>query len=114
MTKIGVTLPQFTDDAKRFISGVRDAEAMGFESVWLFDHLWPLGGKRERPILECWTALAYVAAATDARKEAGETTQGEELARLTAQIERLQDQLAPGPMEPGSGQTGNKPRGEPV
>lgn len=66
MTKIGVTLPQFTDDPERFISGVRDAEAMGFDSVWVFDHLWPLGGTRERPILECWTALAYVSAATDA------------------------------------------------
>ena len=51
-----------------------------------------------------------VAAATDARKEAGEAAKSEELARLTAQIERLQDQLAPGPMEPGSGQTRNTNR----
>lgn len=64
MTKIGVTLPQFTDDAQRFISGAQEAEALGFDSMWLFDHLWPLGGKRERPILECWTALSYVAEAT--------------------------------------------------
>lgn len=64
MTKIGVTLPQFTDDHERFISGVQQAEALGFDSMWLFDHLWPLGGQRERPILECWTALGYVAEAT--------------------------------------------------
>ena len=70
MTKIGVTLPQFTDDAGRFTSGVERAERLGFESLWLFDHLWPLGGKRERPILECWTALAYVAEATT-RAEVG-------------------------------------------
>ena len=54
-----------------------------------------------------------VAAATDARKEADAAAKSDELARLTAQIERLQDQLAPGPMEPGSGQTRNKPRKEP-
>lgn len=63
MTKIGVTLPQFTDDLDRFISGAENARALGFDSVWVFDHLWPLGGVRERPILECWTALSYVAAA---------------------------------------------------
>lgn len=64
MTKIGVTLPQFTDDTQRFISGVERVQELGFDSMWLFDHLWPLGGERERPILECWTALSYVAAAT--------------------------------------------------
>ena len=28
----------------------------------MFDHLWPLGGPRTRPALECWTLLAAVAA----------------------------------------------------
>jgi phthiodiolone/phenolphthiodiolone dimycocerosates ketoreductase len=32
--------------------------------VFVFDHLWPLGGPRTRPALECWTLLAAVAAAT--------------------------------------------------
>ena len=63
MTSFGVTLPQFTDDPRRFLSGARLARDLGFDSVWVFDHLWPLGGKRDRPILECWTALAHVAAA---------------------------------------------------
>jgi alkanesulfonate monooxygenase SsuD/methylene tetrahydromethanopterin reductase-like flavin-dependent oxidoreductase (luciferase family) len=31
--------------------------------VFVFDHLWPLGGSRTRPALECWTLLAAVAAA---------------------------------------------------
>ena len=57
---IGVTLPQFTGDPERFLDGVRRAEELGFDSVWVFDHLWPLGGNRERPILECWTALSYL------------------------------------------------------
>jgi alkanesulfonate monooxygenase SsuD/methylene tetrahydromethanopterin reductase-like flavin-dependent oxidoreductase (luciferase family) len=62
--KIGVTLPQFTADPDRFMSGVERVEGMGFDSMWLFDHLWPLGGKRERPILESWTSLGFIAEAT--------------------------------------------------
>ncbi|HYP23633.1 MAG TPA: LLM class flavin-dependent oxidoreductase [Actinomycetota bacterium] len=61
--RLGVTLPQFTDDASVFTDGVRCAEGLGFDSLWVFDHLWPLGAKR-RPILEGWTALAWVAART--------------------------------------------------
>ncbi|HWC13535.1 MAG TPA: LLM class flavin-dependent oxidoreductase [Actinomycetota bacterium] len=60
--RIGVTVPQFTGDRSRFVDSCERAIALGFDSLWVFDHLWPLGGKRERPILECWTALAYVAA----------------------------------------------------
>lgn len=62
--KVGVLLPQFTSDREVFVDGIRRAEAAGFDSVWVFDHLWPLGGNKERPILECWIALAYAAAAT--------------------------------------------------
>ncbi|MFN2526209.1 MAG: LLM class flavin-dependent oxidoreductase [Actinomycetota bacterium] len=62
--KVGVTLPQFTDDAARFIDGARRAEKVGLDSVWVFDHLWPMSGGRERPVIEAWTALAWVAAIT--------------------------------------------------
>jgi alkanesulfonate monooxygenase SsuD/methylene tetrahydromethanopterin reductase-like flavin-dependent oxidoreductase (luciferase family) len=61
--RVGVTLPQFTDDAAVFTDGVRRAEALGFDSLWVFDHLWPLGAKG-RPILEGWTSLAWLAATT--------------------------------------------------
>ncbi len=62
---VGATLPQFTDDPERFVDGVRRAEEVGLDSIWLFDHLWPLSGKKERPFIECWTALAWIAAATE-------------------------------------------------
>jgi len=67
MSKIrfGVTLPQFTSDPDRFVAGALRAVEEGFDSVWVFDHMWPLGGDREKPILECWTALAWLAARTD-------------------------------------------------
>lgn len=63
--RIGVTLPQFTDDRDSFLSGVHRAVDLGFDSLWVFDHLWPLGGDRTRPILESWSALAYIAEITD-------------------------------------------------
>lgn len=62
---LGVTLPQFTDDRARFVDGVRRAESLGFDSLWVFDHLWPLSGRKDRPVLEAWTSLAWLAAATE-------------------------------------------------
>ena len=34
------------------------------EHAWLFDHLLPIGGDRDGPALEAWTALAALAAST--------------------------------------------------
>jgi alkanesulfonate monooxygenase SsuD/methylene tetrahydromethanopterin reductase-like flavin-dependent oxidoreductase (luciferase family) len=62
--RLGVTLPQFTGDASVFTDGIRRAEDLGFDSLWVFDHLWPLRNKG-RPILEGWTSLAWLAAATE-------------------------------------------------
>lgn len=62
--RIGVTLPQFTDDRDKFLDGARRAIDLGFDSLWVFDHLWPLSGERERPILECWSTLAFLAEET--------------------------------------------------
>lgn len=63
--KFGVTLPQFTADRERFLDGARRAEAFGYDSVWVFDHLWPLGNDRERPVLESWTSIAHLASVTE-------------------------------------------------
>lgn len=62
---LGVTLPQFTDDPARFTDGARRAEELELDSIWVFDHLWPLSGSKDRPILEAWTSLAWVAEATE-------------------------------------------------
>lgn len=61
---VGTTLPQFTDDPDRYIEGAKRAEALGLDSIWLFDHMWPLSGGKQRPVLECWTALAWLAEET--------------------------------------------------
>ena len=62
--KFGVTLPQFGNDPAGFIGGAERAHALRFDSVWLFDHLWPLTGGKNRPIFEAWTSMAYLAAST--------------------------------------------------
>lgn len=63
--RLGVTLPQFSADARRAVEAARSAEASGLDSVWMFDHMWPLTGGRDRLMLEGWTMLAAVAAATE-------------------------------------------------
>lgn len=62
---MGVTLPQFTDDAESFVASAQRAESLGLDSLWVFDHLWPLSGGKDRPILEGWTALSWLTGATD-------------------------------------------------
>jgi alkanesulfonate monooxygenase SsuD/methylene tetrahydromethanopterin reductase-like flavin-dependent oxidoreductase (luciferase family) len=62
--RLGVSLPQFTSDPGVFRSGVERAIAAGLDSIWVFDHLWPLSGGKTRPVLEGWTSLAWAAAAT--------------------------------------------------
>ncbi len=62
--RAGVTLPQFSDDPRQLLEAARRVESSGLDSLWLFDHLWPLSGGKERLILECWTTLGWLAAHT--------------------------------------------------
>jgi alkanesulfonate monooxygenase SsuD/methylene tetrahydromethanopterin reductase-like flavin-dependent oxidoreductase (luciferase family) len=62
--RVGVTLPQFTADPAVLLDGARRAEELGLDSMWTFDHLWPLSGGKQRPILECWSALGCIAELT--------------------------------------------------
>jgi alkanesulfonate monooxygenase SsuD/methylene tetrahydromethanopterin reductase-like flavin-dependent oxidoreductase (luciferase family) len=59
---LGITLPQFSERPGPALDACRDARRLGLGGVFVFDHLWPLGGVRTRPALECWTLLAAVAA----------------------------------------------------
>jgi alkanesulfonate monooxygenase SsuD/methylene tetrahydromethanopterin reductase-like flavin-dependent oxidoreductase (luciferase family) len=64
LPRLAVTLPQFTEQPGPALAAAADARRLGFAGAFVFDHLWPLGGPRTRPALECWTLLAAVAAAT--------------------------------------------------
>ncbi|MDQ6909480.1 MAG: LLM class flavin-dependent oxidoreductase [Actinomycetota bacterium] len=61
--RVGVTVPQFRDDAAPAIDVARRAEAAGLDGVFVFDHLWPLG-QRERPALHSLPLLGALAAET--------------------------------------------------
>lgn len=60
--RVGVTLPTFRDDTAA-LSGARQAEELGLDGVFVFDHLWPLG-RPDRPALAAFPVLGAVAAET--------------------------------------------------
>ncbi len=61
--KIGVTLPQFRDEADTALDAARRAEALGIDGVFVFDHLWPMG-QPGRPALSSGPLLGALAAVT--------------------------------------------------
>ena len=61
--RLGVTLPQFREDAEPALAAARRAEAAGLDGVFVFDHLWPLH-QPERPALHSLTLLGALAAET--------------------------------------------------
>src|SRR5437763_10520878 len=62
--RVGVTLPQFREEAEPAIAVARRAEAVGLDGVFVFDHLWPLH-QPERPALHSLTLLGALAAETE-------------------------------------------------
>jgi len=62
--RVGVTLPQFREDAEPAIAAAQRAEAVGLDGVFVFDHLWPLH-QPERPALHSLTLLGALAAETE-------------------------------------------------
>src|SRR5262245_13137957 len=71
MPKVGIVLPIADEDDGNGVPAydqLRDvalaAEAVGFDSVWVFDHLLFRDEREESGIHECWTILAAIAEAT--------------------------------------------------
>src|SRR5204862_6311366 len=60
---VGITLPQFREEAGPALEVARSAEAAGLDGVFVFDHLWPLG-RPDRPALHSTTLLGALAAET--------------------------------------------------
>jgi alkanesulfonate monooxygenase SsuD/methylene tetrahydromethanopterin reductase-like flavin-dependent oxidoreductase (luciferase family) len=55
---------QYTDWSSLLEAGKR-ADRLGFDSLWTWDHLYPIVGSWEGPILEGWTVLTGWAMATE-------------------------------------------------
>ena len=61
--KVGITLPSFRDEADSAIDAARQAESLGIDAVFCFDHLWPMG-QPGRPALSSGPLLGALAAST--------------------------------------------------
>jgi alkanesulfonate monooxygenase SsuD/methylene tetrahydromethanopterin reductase-like flavin-dependent oxidoreductase (luciferase family) len=61
--RVGITLPQFEDQADRAIEAARRAESLGIDGVFCFDHLWPIR-QPGRPALSSAPLLGALAAST--------------------------------------------------
>lgn len=61
--KIGITLPQFRDDATDAIAAARAGERAGLDGIFVFDHLWAIG-QPDRPALNSWPLLGALTNAT--------------------------------------------------
>src|SRR5579884_2981736 len=61
MVKVGVTLPQFRHEADTALAAARQAEELGLDGVFVFDHLWPMGSP-DRPIISAAPVLGALAA----------------------------------------------------
>lgn len=64
--KVGLILPLLSGDSAAAVAFARRAEALGYDGVFAFDHLFPRGGRSDRPSLEAFAMLSAVAAVTDA------------------------------------------------
>ena len=65
--RIGIQLPEVERDVRwpEYLAMAAAAEAAGFDSIWVGDHLLYRDGGRERGPWEAWTLLAALAAATE-------------------------------------------------
>ena len=62
--KIGVNLWNQYTDWPRFLEAMIEADELGYDSLFTWDHVYPIIGSWEGPALETYTAMAAVAAQT--------------------------------------------------
>ncbi|HJQ82675.1 MAG TPA: TIGR03560 family F420-dependent LLM class oxidoreductase [Candidatus Binatia bacterium] len=63
--RFGIQTPNMNATWDDLVGTWKEAEALGFDSAWLFDHFVPIFGGEDGPCLEGWTLLAALAAATN-------------------------------------------------
>src|SRR5438445_10554480 len=62
--RFGIQTPNQSTTWDDLVATWKEAEALGFDSAWAYDHFIPIFGDPDRPCLEGWTLLAAPAAET--------------------------------------------------
>jgi alkanesulfonate monooxygenase SsuD/methylene tetrahydromethanopterin reductase-like flavin-dependent oxidoreductase (luciferase family) len=62
--KLGANCWNQYTDWPSWIDAQKRAEGLGYDSLWTWDHLYPIVGSDRGPILECYTAMAALATST--------------------------------------------------
>ena len=62
--KLGADIWNQYTDWPAFLDGMLRAEDLGYDSLWTWDHIYPIIGSPEGPAFETYTAMAAVAAQT--------------------------------------------------
>ena len=62
--KLGINNWNQYSDWPSFLRAQQRADELGFDSIWTWDHLYPIVGNHEGPIFEAYTAMAAVATTT--------------------------------------------------
>jgi len=63
--RLSIQTPQCGTDVAALARVWQAAERLGFRAAWLMDHLYPILMPPDAPMLEAWTTLAALAAATE-------------------------------------------------
>ena len=58
--KLGANLWNQYTDWPAFLDAMVRADDLGYDSLWTWDHVYPIVGDPEGPILEAYTAMAAV------------------------------------------------------
>lgn len=62
--RLGALLWNQYTDWPSLLDAARDAERIGFDGLWTWDHVYPIVGRHDGPILESWVVLTAWAMAT--------------------------------------------------
>ena len=62
--KLGANCWNQYTDWPAFLAAQQRADRLGFDSIWTWDHVQPIVGSAEGPMLECYTAMSAVATTT--------------------------------------------------